>query len=217
MEWNLAPEELRVLGALMEKEATTPEQYPLSVNALVNACNQKSSRDPQMSLAEGDVRATLGRLTQRGLVHMAGGYGGRVSRYEHRLGSGPTAALDREQRALLCVLFLRGAQTPGELRSRSQRLADFPAVDAVEATLSRMAQAADGALVERLAREPGKREARYRHRLGAATDHAFEPSPAAPLTAPEPAASMEARISALEREVAALRRMIENRSEVAAQ
>lgn len=215
MEWNLEPDELRVLGSLMEKARTTPDQYPLSVNALRNACNQKSARDPVMELTPGDVRAALGRLTRRGLARMAGGYGGRVSKYEHRVGDSDKAGLrvTPEQYALLCVLLLRGPQTPGELRSRSQRLAAFSDTDAVAAVLEELQRHEAGVLVERLAREPGRRESRYRHLLG--TERALdtqEPA-AAPETPSRPRAStLETRVEALEREVARLRALLGSES-----
>lgn len=208
MERDLEPDELRVLGSLMEKARTTPEQYPLSVNALQNACNQKSARDPVMDLTPGDVRAALGRLTQRGLVRMAGGYGGRVSKYEHRLGPTDKSPLKLTdgQYALLCVLILRGPQTPGELRSRTQRLAEFPDTEAVEATLDELKDHQAGPLVVRLPRESGKREHRFMHLLGTEQpDEAPEPATetrGAPRASGE---SLEERIEALEREVAELR------------
>lgn len=206
MEWDLEADELRVLGCLMEKEKTTPDQYPLSVNALVNACNQKSARDPVMSLNEGDVRAALGSLTRRGLARMASGYGGRVSKYQHRLGESGNAAVrvSPEQFALLCVLMLRGPQTPGELRSRCQRLFEFPDTGAVESALETLENHDTGRLVERLPREPGKRESRYAHRLGTGGpaprqewDEEVVHEPAEP-PREDP---LEARVSALEQEV----------------
>ncbi len=164
---DLPAEEVRVLGALVEKGATTPDQYPLSINALVQACNQKSAREPVMNLAEGDVRAAVAALTQKGLVRQASTTG-RVSRFEHRLGDKPGTALRLadESLAVLCVLMLCGAQTPGQIRGRAQRLAALDSVDAVEAALNHLAQHADGPLAERLPREPGKREHRWRHCLG---------------------------------------------------
>lgn len=224
MELELDTVEQRVLGSLVEKAVTTPEQYPLSVNAVVNACNQKSARDPVMALSEGDVRATLGALTRKNLVRMASGYGGRVSKYEHRLAGGPGTplALSPEAMALLALLFLRGPQTSGELRTRAQRLFAFDSVAAVEATLDDMAADPAGPLVRRLAREPGKRECRYAHTLGSGADMDAD-APAAPLgrTAPDdderPApvvrpggdlddrvATLDARVAALEARLAAL-------------
>lgn len=216
MEWDLEADELRVLGSLMEKAKTTPEQYPLSVNALMNACNQKSARDPVMNLTPGDVRAALGRLTQRGLARMAGGYGGRVSKYEHRLGptdKSPLKVTDN-QYALLCVLMLRGPQTPGELRSRTQRLAEFPDTEAVEATLDELKEHEAGPLIARLPREPGKRESRFMHLLGT-EEPAEQPERTA---APEPrsrnqANSLEERVAALEKAVEDLRARISESSD----
>ena len=157
MEWNLSPEELRVLGSLVEKASTTPEQYPLSVNALRSACNQKSSRDPVMDLDESGVREAITSLTRRGLVKMGSGYGGRVSKYAHRFGEAASGlALEADQVAVLCVLFLRGPQTPGELRARTQRLHEFADTAAVEAVLEWLEHHAQGPLVRRLEQEaPG--------------------------------------------------------------
>jgi uncharacterized protein YceH (UPF0502 family) len=168
MERDLTAVEIRVLGCLLEKEATTPDQYPLSINGLVTAANQKSNRDPVLALPEADVREAVTGLTRRGLVRQASSYGGRVSKFEHRLGRGPGSALNAppEQLAVLALLFLRGPQTPGELRSRSQRMVTFEDIDAVESTLQTLAAREEGALVECLPREPGKREARWMHRFG---------------------------------------------------
>ena len=223
MDWNLSPEELRVLGCLVEKEATTPEQYPLSVNALRNACNQKSSRDPVMDLSESSVREAISSLTRRGLVKTASGYGGRVSRFAHRFGTEASGlALSPEQVAVLCVLFLRGAQTPGELRARTRRIHEFADTAAVEDTLAGLAQHAEGPLVRRLAREPGKREHRYVHCLGAVAEET-DPEPAVSeppsSTAPDhPAGDLEARVTALEEALRAIEarldRLADGRGEV---
>lgn len=217
MDRDLVAEELRVLGCLVEKEASTPEQYPLSINSLVQACNQKSNRDPVMALSEADVRAAVTGLTRRGLVRQASAYGGRVNRFEHRLGRGPGSALNAtpEQLALLCLLLLRGPQTAGELRSRAQRLAGPADIGAVEATLSALAGHEAGPLVERMAREAGKRESRYRHCLGGA-DHAAAIAAATPPAGAGDGASsaqtLESRIAALERAVAELRARLDERS-----
>ena len=216
MERDLSPEEVRVLGCLVEKEATTPEQYPLSINALVQACNQKSNRDPVLDLPEADVREAVTGLTRRGLVRQAATYGGRVSKFEHRLGRGPGSPLNAtaEQLALLSLLMVRGPQTPGELRARAQRMAEFPDTETVERALAELAEHEAGPLVERLAREPGKRESRYRHCLAAAGDDASAgaaPAAAAPAAMPgtqEPAGatdSLELRVAELERAVEDLR------------
>lgn len=209
MEWNLSPQELRVLGALVEKARTTPEQYPLSVNALRNACNQKSSRDPVMALDESSVREAITSLTRRALVKTGSGYGGRVSKFAHRFGEAASGLeLGADQVAVLCVLFLRGPQTPGELRARTQRLHEFGDTAAVEAVIERLEQHTQGPLVRRLEREPGKREHRYMHCFGvpAEEDPAVVADATAPASASMPAPEssrndLEARLDALEQEL----------------
>jgi len=166
--------EQRVLGALMEKERTTPDQYPLTLNALVSACNQKSNREPVMDLGSGVVWDALERLRRDVLVWRS--EGARTDRFEHRLTS--RWKLDRQGQAVMTLLLLRGPQTPGELRSRSGRLHDFGAVGEVEATLERLAEGPDP-LVEELPRQPGQRESRWRHVMGD-EEAAPEPSVAAP-------------------------------------
>lgn len=216
MEWNLSPAELRVLGSLVEKAATTPEQYPLSVNALRNACNQKSSRDPVMELNEPSVREAISSLTRRGLVKMGSGYGGRVSKYAHRFGEAATGLeLGADQVAVLCVLFLRGPQTPGELRARTQRLHEFADTAAVEAVLERLEQHAQGPLVQRLQRQPGKREHRYVHCFGTrSADAEVAAAAAAPAAATAPARAsaggdLEARVAALEQTLRELQKRLD--------
>ncbi len=219
MDRDLSQEELRVLGSLVEKEATTPEQYPLSINAVRSACNQKSSRDPVLALTESDVRAAIGSLTRRGLVRTASGYGGRVSKFAHRFGAPASGLeLDAGQIAVLCVLFLRGAQTPGELRARTQRLHAYADTGEVEATLHALEQHPEGPLVRRLPREPGKREHRYLHCFGATPDASREgggsdlfPTPRPEPAAPHPTATadLESRVEALEDALQAMEKRIE--------
>ncbi len=152
--------EARVVGALMEKEITTPEYYPLSLNATVNACNQKSSREPVMELGEGDVRTALFDLEQMGLVRTDAS--ARVSKFEHRMRD--VLNLRRDEVAVVCLLLLRGPQTPAELRARAERMYSFDDNAAVMATLERLA-ARDEALTVLMARQPGSREARWMHLL----------------------------------------------------
>ncbi len=166
---NLSVVELRVLGALMEKEITTPENYPLSLNAVLAASNQRSSREPVMTLAEDEVRSALYALEQRRWVAMA--REGRVAKFEHRIRT--VLQLRRDETAVLCLLVLRGPQTVGELRGRAGRMYGFDDLEAVTATLGRMASRAQGTgagetgpLVELLPRQAGSREGRYRHLLG---------------------------------------------------
>jgi uncharacterized protein YceH (UPF0502 family) len=160
---GLAPNEIRVLGALVEKDATTPEYYPLSLNALVNACNQKSNRDPIMSLDESSVRDALEGLHERGLAGPASGADSRVTKYEHRIYE--ALKLSRPEVAVLCELLLRGPQTPGELRGRAERMYRFESIEDVLATLRRLIDR-EPALVQMLPRQPGTKESRYAHLLG---------------------------------------------------
>ena len=153
---------VRVLGALMEKEMTTPDLYPLSINALLAAANQRSSRDPVMDLAEPDIRSALDVLEANGLVAQAR-EGGRVARYEHRIRT--VLNLRRDETAILCLLLLRGAQTPGELRSRADRMFAFDDLAAVQAGLDRLGSREEP-VVAALARAPGSREIRFTHLLG---------------------------------------------------
>jgi uncharacterized protein YceH (UPF0502 family) len=158
----LDPVEARVLGALMEKEATTPEYYPLSLNALVNACNQKTNRDPVVDYDERDVMDALERLRNIGYSLTVTG-SGRVHKYAQRISE--TLNLGRRQSAVLCVLLLRGAQTLGEVKDRSERLHSFADLAEAEAVLEKLAEWPEGALVKKLPRQPGQKEARYAHLL----------------------------------------------------
>lgn len=174
---QLSAIEARVLGALMEKEVTTPEYYPLSLNALLAACNQKSAREPVMQLVERDVETALRSLEAMELVRAD--HGSRVERYENRTRT--VFHLRRDETAVLCLLLLRGPQTPGELRGRAERLFEFEDIAQVNATLQRMSVAGDeGAqrgepLVRMLTRQPGAREARFVQQL-TAFDAATEPA-----------------------------------------
>jgi uncharacterized protein YceH (UPF0502 family) len=160
--------EARVIGCLIEKQITTPDQYPLSLNALVNACNQKSNRDPVLELDEASVQRTLDALAKKHFVVERSGFGSRVPKYQHRFCNTEygTLKLDEQELAVTCELLLRGPQTPGELRSRASRMARFADVTDVEATLSRLAEREGGPFVTRLTREPGRRESRFAHLFG---------------------------------------------------
>ena len=164
--------EARVVGALCEKEINTPEYYPLSLNATLNACNQKSSRDPVMELTEADVRTALFELSQMGLVRTIADT--RVSKFEHRLRD--VLNLRRDEVAVVCLLLLRGPQTPAELRGRAERMYSFDDNAAVTATLERLA-AREEPLTVLLARQPGSREARWAHLLSGAVDAGFVAGP----------------------------------------
>lgn len=195
----LTPVEARVIGCLMEKQRTTPDQYPLTLNGLVSACNQKSARHPVMSLSQGEVGHTLNQLRDKGLVHAS--FTGRTERYDHKIVG--TFFLSREEQAVLCVLMLRGPQTPGELRTNGARLADFRDLEAVSKTLQGLMER-DHALVVELPRLPGKREQRFAHLLcGEPTAEELESLAAA--AAPASDGAQTTRIQALEAEVASLR------------
>jgi uncharacterized protein YceH (UPF0502 family) len=152
--------ETRVLGSLIEKDITTPDYYPLSLNALVNACNQKNNRDPVMTLDESAVREALSTLQEKRFAGPASGADSRVTKFEHRLQE--VFNFDRREIAVLCVLLLRGPQTPGELRSRTDRMYHFEALEDVVSTLDRLAQR-EPALARILPRQPGTKESRYMH------------------------------------------------------
>lgn len=196
----LSPVEARIIGCLMEKQRTTPDQYPLTLTSLVSACNQKSARHPVMNLSQGEIGHAVNALRDKGLVHAS--FSSRTERYDHKMVG--TYFLSREEQALLCVLMLRGPQTPGELRTNSARLADFRDLDAVMKTLESLNQREHPLVIE-LPRLPGKREQRFAHLL------CGQPAPELlEAAAPIGAASMdrgdqEARIAALESEVQALR------------
>jgi hypothetical protein len=162
MHIRLNPTEARVLGSLIEKDITTPDYYPLSLNALVNACNQKNNREPVMSLSEDDVRTALTGLQNQRLAGPARGADSRVTKYEHRIQE--VFNFTRPETALLCVVLLRGPQTPGELRGRSERMFQFEHLDDVQAGLQKLMDR-DPPLVKVLPRQPGTKESRYGHLL----------------------------------------------------
>ncbi len=164
MKITLSAIEARVIGCLIEKSLTTPDQYPLSLNALTNACNQKSNREPVMSLSDQAVQNALDDLTERHLVMMQSGHLSRVAKFKHRFCNTEFSDLqfNPQELGVICVLLLRGAQTPGELRTRTNRLCEFGNVGETETTLNELASR-EPALVKKLEREPGRRESRYIH------------------------------------------------------
>jgi uncharacterized protein YceH (UPF0502 family) len=205
MALELTEIEVRVLGALMEKETTTPEYYPLSLNALLNACNQKSNREPVMALDEDAMRQALRSLTEQALVRSANG-DSRVVKYEHRLNE--LYNFHRQEIAVLCVLLLRGPQTPGELRTRAERMYAFEDLDAVHAALNLLMRR-EPTLVKVLPRQPGTKESRYMHLL---SGDAVPVLPAETESAPHAHVNASAdgeRIAQLETEVSSLRRELE--------
>ncbi|TMO25046.1 DUF480 domain-containing protein [Pseudoalteromonas sp. S4741] len=162
MQLQLSMEQQRVIGCLLEKQSTTPEHYPLSLNALTNACNQKSNRAPVVNYTEEQVQITVDELISMRLVTVNEGLSGRVNKYDHRFCNTEFSHLqfDQQQRAIICLLLLRGAQTPGELKTRSSRLADFARIDDVEKSLEQLIQSNH---VKKMPRESGKRDCRYIH------------------------------------------------------
>jgi uncharacterized protein len=204
---ELTQSEIRVLGALVEKETTTPEYYPLSLNALVNACNQKSNREPVMNLDEDAVRQALRSLTDRAMVRSASG-DSRVAKFEHRLSE--LYNFHRHELAVLCVLLLRGPQTPGELRTRAERMYAFEDLDAVHGALNLLMRR-EPALVKVLPRQPGTKESRYMQLLGgdAGPEQSAAPSEEASTSQISAHAANADRIRDLENEVTQLRRELE--------
>jgi uncharacterized protein YceH (UPF0502 family) len=222
MNIELSALEARVIGCLIEKQITTPEQYPMSLNALTNACNQKSNRDPVLQLPETQVQSLIDGLSRKHLLLERSGFGSRVAKYQQRFCNTEFSVFQftPQERAIVCELLLRGPQTPGELRSRAARMAEFADAGQAEAALEALAQRESGPLVRRLEREPGKREARYAHLFVAPNAESSAPVAASadpladPLasTSPPSAASADApadRLAALETEVRLLREEIE--------
>ena len=215
MKIELTLQEARVLGCLLEKEATTPENYPLSINALTNACNQKSNRDPVLNLSETEVQQVVDSLVKKHFVSDRSGYGGRVTKYKHVFCNtefGPLKFTDIE-RAIICELLVRGPQSPGELRTRCNRMTAVADVGEVEAALQALGAHVSGPFVVRLPRVAGTRDARYTHLLSGDVQGAPADEPA---DAPEPAAvprsgltervqSLEAQVETLQREIAEIR------------
>ncbi len=177
MNIEFSPIEARVIGSLIEKEITTPDQYPLSLNALTNACNQKTNREPVLELTEAAVQQVVDALMRKHLVSdRSAGYGGRVTKYKHRFCNTEFGSLkfSKQELGVVCVLLLRGPQTPGELRSRTNRLCDFADSAQVEQTLQTLLTREDGPFIARLPRAPGARESRDAHLLSGNIESAPE-------------------------------------------
>jgi len=209
---NLSANECRVLGCLMEKSITTPEQYPLTLNALTNACNQKSARTPVMSLNQGTVQHTVRMLEQHHLLRVEENFKRGVEKYTQRLCNSSYSELqfDDAQFAIICLLLLRGPQTPGELRARSGRLHEFADNEAVVEALDSLIEWPGDALVVKLPRTPGRKDSEYMHLLSGEVDldaHAQQAAQAQPEreTVKSTVVQLEERLSALEAEVAELR------------
>ncbi|WP_395281985.1 YceH family protein [Enterobacter cloacae] len=208
MKYQLSATEARVIGCLLEKQVTTPEQYPLSVNAVTMACNQKTNREPVMNLGEHEVQDILNELVKRHYLRTVSGFGNRVTKYEQRFCNSEFGdlKLSAAEVAVITTLLLRGAQTPGELRTRASRMHEFADMQEVEQTLDGLATREDGPYVVRLAREPGKRESRYMHLFSGEVDTSTVLADSA---APAAHDSLAARVEALEEEVAGLKQRLD--------
>jgi len=206
MNIELSPIEARVIGCLIEKQITTPDQYPLSLNALVNACNQKSNRDPVMSADEAAIQSTLDHLIRRHFVIEKSGFGSRVPKYQQRFCNTEFGSLQftPQELAIICELLLRGPQTPGELRTRAARMASFSDPGQLDTALESLSSRTDGPFVVRLPREPGRRDSRYAHLFsGAVTVPSLvDESATKPSSLSEPA---DSRLERLEEEMRLLK------------
>lgn len=205
MKYELNAKEARVIGCMMEKQVTTPDQYPLSLNAITLACNQKTNREPVMDLSESEVQQQLDLLLRRHFLRTLSGFGNRVVKYEQRFCNSEFGQLKLSpaEVAVIATLLLRGAQTPGELRTRTNRMHEFSDVSEVEEVLQQLTTREDGPFVVRLPREPGKRESRFMHLFSGQID-------AAPVEAEEANASeLTERVVRLEAEVAELKQQVQ--------
>jgi len=209
MKYQLTATEARVIGCLLEKQVTTPEQYPLSVNAVTLACNQKSNREPVLNLSEHEVQEQLDALVKRHYLRTVSGFGNRVTKYEQRFCNSEFGDLkfSSAEVAIVTTLLLRGAQTPGELRSRASRMHEFSDMQEVEQTLENLASREDGPFVMRLPREPGKRESRFMHLFSGDVETLVNVAEA---MAPVDDESLAARVDALETEVAELKQRLDS-------
>ncbi|HEJ6970726.1 TPA: YceH family protein [Serratia marcescens] len=207
MKYELNAREARVIGCLLEKQVTTPDQYPLSLNAITLACNQKTNREPVMDLSESEVQQLLDLLLRKHFLRTLSGFGNRVVKYEQRFCNSEFGQLKLSpaELAVIATLLLRGAQTPGELRTRTNRMHEFSDVSEVEQVLQQLATREDGPFVVRLAREPGKRESRFMHLFSGQIDEA----PPAAFESKDDG-ELSARVSALESEVAELKRQLQH-------
>jgi uncharacterized protein YceH (UPF0502 family) len=218
---ELDPLEARVIGCLIEKAITTPDQYPLSLNALTNACNQKSNREPVLMLSQESVQEVIDDLAKKYLVSDKSGFSGRVKKYKHRFCNTEFGSLQftSQELGIVCALLLRGPQTPGELRAHTQRLCSFSDMLEVEAALASLVQHEDGPFVTQLPREPGKRESRYMHLFGGDAP-AQSADTETPVTQASPASGtptdgerldrLEALVDELRLEVEGIRKQIRN-------
>jgi len=218
VDMDLSLLQTRVIGCMLEKEITTPDQYPLSLKSLTVACNQKSNREPVMELSEVDVQVVVDELTKKRLMRDEAGFGSRVVKFKHRFCNTEFSdlQLSPQELGIICTLFLRGPQTPGELRSRTNRLCEFSDVGEVDTVLQRLSEREGQPLVIRLEREPGKRESRYAHLFSGPIDAPEVASSTSVVTQDhnqdhlsERDTALEQRVDVLEAQVAELREMLD--------
>ncbi len=215
---TLSPEQCRVIGVMLEKETTTPEQYPLSPNGILIGCNQKSSREPVMSLSEGDIQNIIDELVQMNQLMVDHKASSRVNKYFHRFCNTEFGSLQftPQQRAIICVLLLRGPQTPGEIRTRTNRLADFTDVNEVETVLQQLLELNGQTLVKKLEREPGRRDCRYVHLLAEFDETSLTASSSTQADVVNSAKNTELsqRVTELEQQVASLTEQVATLTEL---
>ncbi|AZK64999.1 YceH family protein [Pectobacterium versatile] len=206
MKYQLDAREARVIGCMLEKQITTPDQYPMSLNGITTACNQKTNREPVMELSESEVQQTLDLLVKKHFLRTLSGFGNRVVKYEHRFCNSEFGdlKLSPAEVALVTTLLLRGPQTPGELRTRAARLYEFSDVGEAESTLEQLQQREDGPFVVRLAREAGKRESRYQHLFSGEVSETVAPE----ADSESDNSPLAERVEVLEKEVAELKRQL---------
>lgn len=212
MKVELTAIEARVIGCLIEKEVTTPDLYPLSLNALTNACNQKSNREPVMSLSESDVLDAVDALIERRLVSDESAFNSRVSKYQHRFCNTEFGdlKLTEQEKGIVCCMLLRGAQTPGEIRTRTNRLTTFRDVKDVENVLEHLASEEKGPLVVKLPREAGKRESRYMHLFCGEVDVSAIETTAIVSPSSDRVSQLEQEVAMLREELDALKAQVES-------
>lgn len=213
MKTELSVIETRIIGCLIEKEKTTPDQYPLSLNALTNACNQKTNREPVTNYSEFAVQEAVDTLIKKHLVSRSSAASSRVDKYQHRIANTEFSEFKFNNRELgvICVLFLRGPQTPGELRGRTNRLCEFNDIQEVEDTLEQLRTREDGPFVVKLPREPGRRESRYAHLFSGEVDvseFVTAQQVASPSEGTDRIEELEQRVKTLEEEMAKLKELL---------
>lgn len=215
MDIALDPVAIRVLGVLLEKQMATPDYYPMTLNALIAGCNQKSSRDPVMALSETDALEAMDALRDARLAGQIRTAGSRVTKYEHRLAE--TREMNRRELAVLCVLLLRGPQTVGELRGRTGRMYEFHGLNEVERALKTLEEREDGPWTTELPRQPGRKEPRFAQLLGGPVEESETADAPAPAPAGKSRADLEERVFSLEEEIAELREEVASLREAVAE